>query len=163
MQYRLTNAGNAMRGFTMVELIAVLVIVGVLAAVAAPRFFTRSDFDARGFSDQTLAILRYAQKAAVAERRTVCVAFSAVGVAPATVTLTIGSAFGVACNTPLTGPDGTVPYRITAPGGIAFSSSPATPLTFSPLGQASPGQTIQVAGAPNTITVVQETGYVYVP
>lgn len=152
-----------MRGFTMVELIAVLVIVGVLAAVAAPRFFTRSDFDARGFSDQTLAILRYAQKAAVAERRTVCVAFSASGVAPATVILTIGSAFGGACNTPLTGPDGTAPYRITAPSGISFGSLPAYPasFTFSPLGQASAGQVIQVTGAPNAITIEQETGYVH--
>src|SRR5450759_4081551 len=64
------------RGFTLIELIMVMVMLGVLAVFAAPRIFNSGDFYARGFHDETLALLRYAQKSAIAQRRTVCVAFT---------------------------------------------------------------------------------------
>ena len=63
------------RGFTLIELVMVLVLAGVLAVFAAPRLFSTGDFNARGFQDETLSLLRYAQKAAIAQRRTVCVTF----------------------------------------------------------------------------------------
>jgi MSHA pilin protein MshC len=61
------------RGFTLVELITVMVLVGVLAAVAAPRFFDRRGFETRTFMDQTQFMLRYAQKLAIAQNRPVFV------------------------------------------------------------------------------------------
>jgi len=64
-------------GFTLIELIMVIVMLGILAVFAAPRMFNSEDFYARGFHDETLALLRYAQKTAIAQRRTVCVDFSA--------------------------------------------------------------------------------------
>ncbi|RJG01256.1 prepilin-type N-terminal cleavage/methylation domain-containing protein [Noviherbaspirillum sedimenti] len=60
-------------GFTLVELIMTMVIVGILSAVAIPRLFDRTTFDARGFSDQALSMLRYGQKLAIAQRRDVYV------------------------------------------------------------------------------------------
>jgi MSHA pilin protein MshC len=57
-----------MRGFTITELVVVIVIVGILAVVALPRMFTRISFDALRFYDDAQAAVRYAQKLAIAGR-----------------------------------------------------------------------------------------------
>ncbi|QTF55827.1 pilus assembly FimT family protein [Stutzerimonas frequens] len=54
------------RGFTIVELIMVIVILGIISAVAAPRFFDRKVFDERFYFEEALSTIRYAQKLAVA-------------------------------------------------------------------------------------------------
>lgn len=61
-----TKATQHQRGFTLVELILVIVLLSILSAVALPRFFDRNDFDERVFFDDTLNAVRYAQKVAVA-------------------------------------------------------------------------------------------------
>ena len=165
----------AERGFTLVELVIIMIIVGILAVAAMPRFADRTDFDARGFYDGTLSALRYAQKSAIAQRRNVCVAFSAAGVVPATITLRIRNDFSTNCNAgcgnnalarDLAGPTGLVPHRVTAPAGVTFAA--AAPLVypsnfnFCPSGAASAGQAFGVQQLPgNTITIVGATGYVY--
>lgn len=67
-------------GFTMVELITVMILVGVLAAIAIPRMLGDNATDATVFGDQVASALRTAQKAAVARRRTVCATTSTSGV-----------------------------------------------------------------------------------
>jgi len=54
------------RGFTLVELVIVIVLAGIMALIAAPRFFQLSSFEARGFFDETLSAVRYAHKLAIA-------------------------------------------------------------------------------------------------
>ena len=151
------------RGFTLIELVMVIVMLGALAVFAAPRMFNSGDFYARGFHDETLALLRYAQKTAIAQRRTVCVAFTI-----NSATLNIASAATTTtCNTALRGPKGDSPGTITAKPGMAYSSTP-TNFNFDGLGQpvnASGApvatQTIQVSSAANTITVETAAGYVH--
>ena len=144
-------------GFTLIGLVMTIVVVGILAVSVVPRFFERSTFDSLGFHDQTLAVLRYAQKAAVAQRHTVCVTFTA-----SSVSLTLASASppSTTCTMNLTGPDGSAPYRIDAPSGVSYSAVPSD-FYFTALGQASSGQTFQVAGVAKTISVESETGYVH--
>ena len=134
----------------------VLVVIGVLAAAALPRFWDRQVFDSRGFFDQTLSVLRYAQKSAIAERRTVCVAFTST-----IVTLTIATAAGSSvCGSNLASPNGASPFVVTAKSGVSFAAAP-TNFQFNPLGQASIGQTIQVTNASGNIVIEQDTGYVH--
>ena len=71
---------RAAAGFTLVELVMTMIVVGILAVAVLPRFADVSVFEARGFRDETLSLLRYAQKSAVAQRRTVCVAVASDGI-----------------------------------------------------------------------------------
>lgn len=139
------------RGFTLIELIMTMVIIGILAVVAAPRFFDNGMFQSRGFADQVQATLRYAQKAAIAQHRFVCVAFT-----NNSITLSTGAT--AACGTPLVSPSGDA--VINAPAGVVFGSVPVN-FNFNALGTPSLAQTIGIAGATNSITVEAETGYVH--
>lgn len=49
------------RGFTLVELVTVLVLVGVLAVTVLPRFLTRGGFDEVIYRDRLAALLQQAQ------------------------------------------------------------------------------------------------------
>ncbi|MFA6970334.1 MAG: prepilin-type N-terminal cleavage/methylation domain-containing protein [Gallionella sp.] len=145
---------NSLRGFTLIELVMVILIAAIIAVVAIPRFFDVDVFNSRGFSDQVQASLRYAQKVAIAQHRFVCVSF-----ASNNITLTIGAT--TACGTALAFPSGGETYSITAPSDIVFSATP-NDFYFDALGKPSYApQTINIIGAPNSITIEAETGYVH--
>lgn len=153
-------------GFTLIELIMVIVMLGVLAVVAAPKIFNSNDFNARGFHDETLALLRYAQKAAIAQRRTVCVSFPS----DSSASLTMASApatFDCAASVALRGPTSDA-ASITAKSGVTYSAPQPSAFNFDGLGQpitsagvAKATQTIQVNNAAKSITVETVTGYVH--
>ena len=165
LRQRVTIGRRADGGFTLVELIIVIVLLGVLAVVAAPRIFNTGDFNTMGFKDQTLSLLRYAQKVAIAQRRTVCVTFTI-----STAQLRIASAAETAsCNTDLTGPQGESPAAVIAKSGVSYASVPAA-VQFNGLGQPfnsvtgaalAVASTITVAGAATAITIEPGTGYVH--
>ena len=142
------------RGFTLPELIAVLLILGVLSIVAVPRFWG-SEYDEGRLYDETTAALRFAQKSAVAMQRTVCVAFTATS-----VTLSYDANYGTAaCTVDLPGPGGAAaPYTVSAQGTASFAPLP-TNFHFDRLGRASLPQTITAGG--RAIVVEGESGYVH--
>ncbi len=149
----------------------VLIITGVLAVAVVPRFFNTEDYQDRGFYDETVAALRYAQKSAIAQRRTVCVAFTST-----TVTLHIATSSAPATCAPgggagtvnLDAPNGDSPFVVTAKGNAGFSSVPANfkfnalgqPLDLSDVSLPVAGKTIAIARFGN-VRVEAETGYVY--
>ncbi len=53
-------------GFTLVEMIVVLVLLGIISAVALPRFFNVDGYRTRATYDEVAGAVRYAQKLAVA-------------------------------------------------------------------------------------------------
>jgi len=160
------------RGFTLIELITILVLVGVMAAVALPRFADRRAFESRGFTDQVLSTLRFAQKSAIAERRRVRVAIAASSVTVNVCTEMAGvdaCTGGIsACSTALTLPAGG--NAITAPAGITLTAHTfrfdcqGRPVSDVNTAWADVGTTdIAVAAsgeATRTVRIEGETGYV---
>lgn len=172
LQRQLSARNSREHGFTLVELIMVVVILGVLAVYAVPRMFNSGDFNARGFHDETLAYLRYAQKTAIAQRRTVCVTFGANSLTLAAAlnapTAAVAAADCTTAAPSFFGPKGESPPTLTAKGTVIYSATP-TNLSFNGLGQPistagvvlTTARTIQVTGAANAITVEAGTGYVH--
>ncbi|MBK9444927.1 MAG: type II secretion system protein [Betaproteobacteria bacterium] len=150
--------GHRQGGFTITELIVTVVMIGILAAVVLPRWGGETGFEERGFRDETAAALRYAQKAAVASRRRVCVNFAVDG---KSLGATMDGAFGAAdCSVTVIGPSG-APLAVTAAGSAVYSPVPAM-LTFDPRGVPGSGRTITISGLTGLPIVVEATtGYVH--
>lgn len=127
------------RGFTLTELITIIVIVGILAVAAMPRFFDDDVFQQRGAADQVKSALRIAQKAAVAKHTSVSVAVSK----GSTDCVTALSGLALTCVVAVLD-SGAATYTFDAMGRL---SSPAAPATL-------------VIGG-TTITIEAETGYVH--
>lgn len=167
------------RGFTLVELVTVMIVVGIMAVIAAPRFFDANLFKSRGFADQVQATLRYAQKEAIAQHRNVCVAITTSNIS-LTVANAVPSLATSPCNTNLVSPSGqpsncpSATYKICTPSAtITLTLLPAAPTTFvfNALGKpfddfgitSSAQKSIAVSGATNFIYIEPETGYVHSP
>ncbi|MDO9365873.1 MAG: type II secretion system protein [Methylotenera sp.] len=143
--------GRLNTGFTLIELIMVMVIVSILAIAVMPRFTDQSAFESRGFHDETMSLLRYAQKTAIAQRRTVCVSLNATGVA---LTIDTDTPADEICNAAPTLPS-------TPRGGNGLTGS-VNAFTFTPLGSTNQSANINITIAGSTgITVEAATGYVY--
>ena len=149
------------RGYTLIELVLVIVIAGILAAVAVPHFFDNQVFSQRGYADELAGALRAAQKAAVA---TDC---------PAEVTVAAGgysvqqqAAAGNTCNpndttwsTPVVALDGAV-VQGSAPASVTASPTGSFVFTGSGALGASPATSLSVG--PYTIAIDATTGFVQV-
>lgn len=146
------------QGFTLVELVLTLIIMGVLYAVATPRFFDSQSFADRGFSDQLHSALRYARKLAVATGCEVQVTITAgqYTLNQRATSCTSGP-FTRAVRNPGTG-EGS--FTGTAPQGVGLSATVSL-IVFNALGQASAAAQISSGG--RTFQLVAETGLVYKP
>lgn len=128
----------------------VLVLVGLLAVFAAAQLDTKG-FESRGFHDETLALLRYAQKTAIAQRRTVCVALNGSGVA-LTIDTTVPP--DLICDAPAALPN--------APRGGSGLIGSVPSFQFSPLGSTDQAASVLVTVPGSTsISVEADTGYVH--
>jgi MSHA pilin protein MshC len=149
------------RGFTIIELIVVIIVAGILAAFAVPKWSGGTGFEERGYRDQVAATLRYAQKSAIAARRTVCANFTTT---PSVLSVQISTAQGAvncALGGPLLGPDDqNLILAATPPAAIA--AAPAS-VIFDAAGRPNAAASISFAGLPGTLDVIveAETGYVH--
>ena len=144
------------RGFTLAELVMTIVIIGILAVVTAPRFIAWQGFASRGFYDEAQAVVRYAQKTAIAWRRSIVVCVSATEINAISNANCAAPAY---LKHPLTGAD----LRSTAPAGVTLS--PVGNFSFDALGRPSAPTTITLTSTitddpARQILVASETGYV---
>jgi MSHA pilin protein MshC len=154
-----------------------MVLIGVLGAVGASRFFDRSGFDAAAFAEQTRSMMRFAQKLAVAQNRQVYVLLDGDSVALCFDVPGPGCAPGSQVLAPSganSGSAATNTYCGSAtwfcegrPDGIHYRTTPAlTHFAFDALGRPGAGasqglsMTITGDGETRTVSVVHETGYV---
>ncbi len=119
-----TSSKQDSSGFTVVELVVVIVILGILSAFAAPRFFGASVFNERGYADEIAASLRHAQKIAVATGCDVRVSIDAAGYSAQQRDAGPGNTcqVGGAWSTPVMRPDGTALAGST-PSDVATASA----------------------------------------
>jgi len=160
MRASCSRAGG--HGFTTIELVAVIVLMGVLAAVALPRIEGALAQRGDHWRDQVLAALRQAQATAQSHRRLVCAT-----VATGSVTLDIATTNpATACASSLPGPHAGGAWASDR-NATATSVSPAGMLYFQPSGRitsdgagsAATDRSVAIDGQV-PITVVAETGLV---
>jgi MSHA pilin protein MshC len=137
------------RGYTLIEMIAVLMVAGIVAAMALPALTDRSALQARGFADALRAMLRHCRATATAQQRDVCVQVSPL---QARALLTCNPA------TPLATPGESAPFVIDVPAGLALSGTLV--LRFNASGQPVPNATQVLNAGTHPITVYRETGLV---
>ncbi|GAB4350661.1 MAG: hypothetical protein Kow006_13650 [Gammaproteobacteria bacterium] len=150
-------------GFTLVEIILVIVLGGILAAIAGSRFFNLLNFQSRGFFDQAVAATRFAQKYAVASGCNIRVRFSAAGFSLTRTGTCQGLAFGPAVPSPSDGGA----FSESPPSGVAVGSAdlyfdaagrPRDPATGNLLASAT-----NISIGSRTLRIEPESGFVHQP
>jgi len=160
-KYRILRK-DASRGYTLVELITVVVIVGILAAIAVPRFFDAQVFEERGFYEEVASTLRYGQKIAVGSGCPVRVNITA-----SSYDLKQQAASGNRCDPA----DSSWAVSVLMPDGLAAAGSAPAGITLGPvttfeldgLGQTDLGSDLTVTVGALSMTVQAESGYVVTP
>ncbi len=140
-------------GFTLVELVTVMVILSIMAAVAIPRFFETHAYKSREFYEEVINAARYSQKLAVASGCAVQLSVS-------------GSGFSLHqrqnCksgnyNREVTHPADHGAFTAATPSGVSLSSTAAA-IVFDGLGRATPGGTT-ISVDSRSFTLIGESGY----
>lgn len=150
------------RGFTMVELITIIVILGILAVAALPRMNSATSFRSVEFRDQVIAALRFAQKTATSHRRLVCATLTQTSVALA---IDNSNPKNSSCDVGLPIPGTATPTLSATQDGFASSPNPSV-LYFQPDGRmTSDAAGVTIANFDNTVdgsnvVVRGATGYV---
>ncbi len=156
------------QGFTLTELVAVLLILGVLAALLLPRFLEPSTFSSLGYVQASLSAVNYAQRLAMASGCDIRVQFDPGGYRLDRFNTTDCRAAAGASLVPVPRPGSGDPFSEAPPDGTSVGS---VLFYYDPIGRPrSAGGgfgalltapvTIAIAG--KTLRVEAETGYGHV-
>jgi MSHA pilin protein MshC len=154
------NSFKQAKGFTLIELTLIMVIVGILAIMALPRFFDALSFTSKNYFDEALNSIRYAQKLAIVTGCEVQVKTDIDRVELLMRNNCRTGNFTRTIRDPATGGN----FVKIAPLGVNITSLDM-PIYFDRLGKAhrNSGQVIDTTliVAARTICIVAETGFVY--
>lgn len=150
-------------GFTLVETVVVIVILGIVAVSAAPRFVSLSDFDTARARQQARDDLRYARQLASSSGCPIRVDFTGSGYVIDQRTACRSGGFGRPVIDPATNAP---PFAITLPAGLSITSTVA-PLIFDERGRATDGgghaRDADIRIGALRLEAIGETGLVRVP
>ena len=120
------------RGFTLVELVMVLVLVGALAAFAAPNLLNLGVWRERAYADSLVAEIATMQRRALAQRRPITATVDTTGVTFADASGTLSSLPCPAAASPCIAEAGprTVTFNNAATGRTATSTGSALAVTI---------------------------------
>jgi len=143
-------------GFTLVELVVVLILLGIVAAVGGARFFDLQTYRTRAWIDQITVTTSYARAMAIANRgQKVRLVYDS-----GTISAALAADCSTATTTPLANPSGNGVLNLSAPDGVTLAVSGQTlpyGICLDSLGR--PRDTASAAGALLTgITTLQVTG-----
>ncbi len=141
----------AASGFTMIELIIVMLVAAVLSSVALPRMTDQRALQERGALDQLRAMLIHTRRLAITQGRDVCVVATP---AAAQAVYVAGGACSLA--NPVADPGDGAPYAINMPPRVALAGTPL--VRFNPRGQLVPAVNAVLNVGTLAITVQRETG-----
>ncbi|MDM7323015.1 MAG: GspH/FimT family pseudopilin [Gammaproteobacteria bacterium] len=146
----------SLRGFTLIELVMVMLLLGMLAIVALPRF-NDAGFREYGYAEETLSALRYARQTAIAGNAHITVQFSADAFRVCRGDTCPGNGY---LNNPAVGQpwDGSAKNRGRAPEGVSIVTTLAA-VTFDGLGRPHTSGSLTIGS--HTLTIEPETGYVH--
>jgi MSHA pilin protein MshC len=150
---------HAASGYTVVELVLVITILGIVLGFAVPRFFDNALFAARGYADELAAALRYAQKVAVASGCRVRVRVDASGYALDQQRESAGScdAADTSWSTPVRHADGQLAVGAT-PADVAVAV--AAEYVFDPAGTLESGTPASFTVGARTLSIDPDSGFV---
>lgn len=144
-------------GVTIIELILVIIILGVLGALAGPRFFDNQAFGERAYAEELASALRYAQKVAVGSGCPVRVQISANSYSLAQQAAQAGHCNPADASFPVTvSLSSGQPAAGTAPAGV--TSAPAGSIIFDAAGRTSLIADATVSVGMHSLTVQAESG-----
>ncbi len=153
------------KGFSLIELVMVIIILGILAATAIPRFFSQSAYDERFFYEDVMAGLRYSHKLAMSSGCGVQFDVDGQGFQLNHDANCFNAASSASYTQDVFRPGEAFGYEVTSrPAGSVWSSV-EDPLIFTAQGQVtdSGGSVLNSAtltAAGRTITIDGHTGYI---
>ncbi|MBB3168757.1 type II secretion system protein [Simiduia aestuariiviva] len=130
-------------GFTLIELIAVLLLIGIVSATVTSRFFSATDAALLGSRDDVVSALRLAQQTAMDQAGSVTFVATSTSIS---VNINGAPASSSAFNFPLSLRQG-------------VSLSPAVTLNFNRLGETSATTLALTAGSETINVTVSAAGY----
>jgi MSHA pilin protein MshC len=135
---------HARHGFTLIELVTVIIILGIIAATALPRFVQNDPFELRTAQDRIISASRQARQLAMTKGATANVRLQ-LDNGNKRIRITYNEA-------------GLQTIDLSLPTGLTYNNAT---INYNAIGDASPATTFSISGQSTRTVCIEATGYAY--